>query len=75
MIYFVIMQNDTLLRYLVDELEAAEESHAHALCPTAPDFHKSLMGEHVDFEPATKGEVRCMHDSIQASMRTGFDII
>ena len=68
-------QNHTLLRYLVDKLEAAEESHAHTLCPTAKDFQTSLMGKHIEFAPATNGEIRSMHSSIQSTMCTGLDVI
>lgn len=46
-----------------------------ALCPTAPDFNKSLMSEHTIHEVATKGEVRSMHASLHRQICTGFDTI
>lgn len=60
-----LVQKDTLIKYLLDELERMEEGHQDALCPTAPEPQRSLMSEHSETQAATKGDVRASHDSLR----------
>ncbi|KAF8325292.1 hypothetical protein F5887DRAFT_1085601 [Amanita rubescens] len=65
-------QTDTLIRYLVNSLQAQENSYDDALNPLRNDPTKSFMGEHCELKKAvTVGEIRVMGtalmDAIQAN--------
>ncbi len=64
-IYHPTLKKDTLIRYLLDELENTEDGHQDALCPTAPEPRTSLLSEHTGQELATKAEVRASHDNLE----------
>lgn len=70
------MQKDTLVKYLLDELDSIEEGHQDVLCPTAPEPQYSLLSEHSESQLATKGEVRAAREASQqqfAQFEKGFD--
>lgn len=69
------VQKETLIKYLLDELERMEDGHQDALCPTAPEPQRSLMSEHSEAQPATKGDVRASHDSLHIKFKEGLSTV
>ena len=55
---------DTLMRYLINSLQADENDYGDQLNPLKNEVGKSLMGEHRVMEPATTGDVRTMGEVI-----------
>ncbi|KLO13156.1 hypothetical protein SCHPADRAFT_904458 [Schizopora paradoxa] len=64
---------DTIIRYLLDELQFMEESHADALSAVAPSYSASLMGVQSEREPVTRGEMRVMCHTLQNQFCGGLD--
>ncbi|TCD60050.1 hypothetical protein EIP91_010837, partial [Steccherinum ochraceum] len=57
--------NDTLIRYLLDELTTYEKDHADALSPLQRDVVKSFNGDHQRMAPASSEEVRLLVLTVQ----------
>lgn len=53
-----MLQRDTLIRYLLDELHSYEISHGGALRPVKPEADMSFMGEHKDMQGVTFGDLK-----------------
>jgi hypothetical protein len=65
------LKNDTLIRYLVNELTAIEHDHRDALRPVPIDAELSFMGDHILKQPTTAGETRELHESLERSFMSG----
>ena len=57
-------QVDTLIKYLVDSLQAYETGHGDALHPVQKGADQSFMGDHIATAHVTAGEVREMTHTI-----------
>lgn len=62
------MQRDTLIRYLLDELNLYEDGHSDALRPIQRGADSSFMGEHRENEPVTIGELRGLMAGVEAKI-------
>lgn len=56
----VYVQNDTLIKYLLDELTTYETDHSDALSPLQRDVVKSFNGDHERLAPASSEELRLL---------------
>lgn len=65
MVCSCMYQNDTLIRYLLDELGAYESGHGDALRPVPSDPSRFFMGEHLEVAPATAAHISAFSDSLQ----------
>ncbi|KAJ3525976.1 hypothetical protein NM688_g8320 [Phlebia brevispora] len=67
-------RSDTLVKYLIDELNECESSHADALCPLCTELDTSFMGEHARVSQVSSKEVReatmAMKRELQSAMNT-----
>lgn len=58
MIPLNVMQRDTLIRYLLDELNTYEEDHSDALAPVDRRASESYAGEAAEMGPVSAAECR-----------------
>ncbi|KAK7034128.1 hypothetical protein R3P38DRAFT_3496395 [Favolaschia claudopus] len=61
---------DTLIKYLLDELNTYEDDYSGMLLPTKPDTDKSFLGEATSTAPATAENITMLHQSLSADIRT-----
>ena len=61
-------QRDTLIQYLLDELDMYETDHSDALAPRSRNADESLMGEHSLVQPATVEAMQAMAALFDANM-------
>lgn len=62
------MQRDTLMRYLLDELNCYKNDHSDALQPVPREGDRSLAGEAALIRPASTKALNMAHASITADM-------
>ena len=58
-------QHNTLIHYLLDELFYYEEGHGDTLRPIQHGADISFMGEHLETQPATLGQVQALSASVE----------
>jgi len=63
------LKQDTLVRYLLDELYLSEDDHSDALCPIQREAQVSLLGEHALVRPPTTEEVRLLHSELKFDVK------
>ena len=63
-------QNDTLMRYLLDELHAYETDYSDALAPTSREATASFAGEAALLRPATTEALRMAHAALTTDVAT-----
>ncbi|KIJ40842.1 hypothetical protein M422DRAFT_780639 [Sphaerobolus stellatus SS14] len=64
---------DTLLWYLVDEINHFEEGHRDALRPCLPETKRSFLGEHEHFQVPNKLEIQqIFHTEVASATQTIF---
>ncbi|KAK6984285.1 hypothetical protein R3P38DRAFT_3410020 [Favolaschia claudopus] len=61
---------DTLIKYLLDELNTYEDDYSGMLLPTKPDTDKSFLGEATSTAPAIAENITMLHQSLSADIRT-----
>ncbi|KAL0564527.1 hypothetical protein V5O48_017518 [Marasmius crinis-equi] len=61
---------DTLIRYLLDELQRYELAHNDALCPVPSDRHSLFLGQHQDVEPASQGHLKAIGNMVETRLQT-----
>ncbi|KAK7007106.1 ribonuclease H-like domain-containing protein [Favolaschia claudopus] len=69
-------QRDTLIKYLLDELNTYEDDYSGMLLPTQPDTDKTLLGEASLTAPATAESITMLHQSLSSDIRalsSGFE--
>lgn len=68
------MQVNTLMKYLLDDLQNSESSHQDALCPIQTEADQTFMGEHKALELLTKRDLQVFGSSlvttVQAALMT-----
>ncbi|KAK7034184.1 hypothetical protein R3P38DRAFT_2518899 [Favolaschia claudopus] len=67
---------DTLIKYLLDELNTYEDDYSGMLLPTQPDTDKTLLGEASLTAPATAESITMLHQSLSSDIRalsSGFE--
>ncbi|KAK7016538.1 hypothetical protein R3P38DRAFT_3321039 [Favolaschia claudopus] len=57
---------DTLIKYLLDELNTYEDDYSGMLLPTQPDTDKTLLGEASLTAPATAESITMLHQSLSS---------
>ena len=65
----LLIQCDTLIKYLVDLLQSFESGHGNALHPIPIDPTNFFMGDHTAMAPATTEEVRQLSASISRNIQ------
>ena len=63
-------QNDTLMRYLLNELHAYETDYSNALAPTSWEATASFAGEAVLLRPASTEALNMVHAALTADVTT-----
>ncbi|KAJ7884117.1 hypothetical protein B0H14DRAFT_2339279, partial [Mycena olivaceomarginata] len=61
---------DTLIKYLLDELNTYEDDYSGMLLPVQPDTDRSFLGEGSSTAPATAENITLPHQSLSADIRT-----
>ncbi|KAK6980603.1 hypothetical protein R3P38DRAFT_3235499 [Favolaschia claudopus] len=69
-------QRDTLIKYLLYELNTYEDDYSGMLLPTQPDTDKTLLGEASLTAPATAESITMLYQSLSSDIRalsSGFE--
>ncbi|KAJ7855319.1 hypothetical protein B0H14DRAFT_3647063, partial [Mycena olivaceomarginata] len=61
---------DTLIKYLLDELNTYEDDYSGMLLPVQPDTDRCFLGEGSSTAPATAENITLLHQSLSADIRT-----
>jgi hypothetical protein len=68
--YLCLLQRNTLILYLLDELHYYEDGHADALRPIQRELDRSFLGEHRDLQPVTLGDMRGVIKGMEHTINT-----
>ncbi|KAF8133155.1 hypothetical protein K438DRAFT_1787671 [Mycena galopus ATCC 62051] len=63
-------QRDTLIKYLLDELNTYEDDYSGMLLPAQPNSDRSFLGEASSTAPETTENITMLHQSLSADIRT-----